>query len=241
EARLTTSTLPGSIGLPNSERSRMRYRSGALAMLAACLCTLFTTASPAHADVAGTALTPDHYGVVAGSADAPVQLEFFCDPQCPDCAQFESASGAAIGDHLGAGHLAVTYRWLTFLDAKRDNDTSARVGNALMLAADPATSATAYQAFVSDLYRNRDPDGDGPGADSIASMARESGVPDQVADRMAAGQSAVDSTAMNAFNRARLVQVNPERPGTPTVYDLRANKLVDTDDVSWLDQLMQPG
>lgn len=217
----------------------MRSWLGILVMLvtAAIVSTGAAGADPG----AATQLTADHYGVLAGSADAPVQLELFCDPQCPDCAEFEAASGDQIGRELGSGRLALTYRWMTFLDAKKQNDKSARVGNALMAATDPATSATAYQAFVADLYRNRDPQGDGPTLDGIAAMARESGVPGQVADRITAGQSAVDTTSMNAFNRVRLLQVNPEKPGTPTVYDLRANRLVDLDDAGWLDRLMQSG
>lgn len=215
-------------------------------MLVACMIA-FPSPAGADPDAPDTFLTPDRFGVVAGSADAPVQLELFCDPQCPDCAKFESASGTAIGRYLGSGQLAVTYRWLTFLDDRRHNDTSARVGSALMLAADPATSATAYQAFVADLYRHQTPrDGDpnAPGVDEIAGMARESGVPDQVVDRITgitAGEPRVDTVAMNAVNRARLSQVNPENPGTPTVDDLKTNSLVDTDDTGWLDRLVQAG
>jgi hypothetical protein len=37
----------------------------------------------------------------------------------------------------------------------QQNDASARIGNALFLAVDVATSATAYQAFVQDLYQHQ--------------------------------------------------------------------------------------
>lgn len=190
-------------------------------------------AAPALAEPPGTVLAPDHFGVLAGSADAPVQLELFCDPQCSECAKFISASGDNLARHLADGDVAVTYRWMTFLDARRDNDTSARVGNALMAAADPTTSAAAYQTLVSGLYRK----GGTPGLEDIAATARESGLPEHVVDRIAAGQPAVDPTSMNAFNRVQLLAANPESPGTPTVYDLTTRTVVDTDEAGWLDRL----
>jgi protein-disulfide isomerase len=192
-------------------------------------------AAPAAAEPPGTVLAPDHFGVLAGSADAPVQLELFCDPQCSECAKFVSASGDDLGRHLAAGDVAVTYRWMTFLDTRRGNDTSARVGNALMAAADPATPAATYQSFVVGLYRK----GGAPSLEDIAATARESGLPDHVVDRIAEGQQAVDPTSMNAFNRVQLLAANPESPGTPTVYDVATRTVVDTDDAGWLDRLMR--
>lgn len=190
-------------------------------------------AAPATAEPPGTALAPDHFGVLAGSADAPVQLEIFCDPQCSECAKFMADSGDELGRHLAAGDVAVTYRWMTFLDARRGNDTSARVGNALMAAADPATSAATYQTFVNELYRN----GGTPNLEDIAATARESGLPEHVVDRIATGQPAVDPTSMNAFNRVQLLAANPESPGTPTVFDVTTRTVVHTDEAGWLDRL----
>ncbi|WP_420109385.1 DsbA family protein [Mycolicibacter arupensis] len=198
-----------------------------------------SVAAPATADPAatGTALAADHFGVLAGSAQAPVQLEIFCDPQCSECAKFEAASGGSLSKHLAAGDVAVTYRWMTFLDARRHNDVSARVGNALMAAADPATSAEAYQGYVNALYRK----GGAPGLDDLATTARESGLPTPVVERIAAGQQAVDTTSMNAFNRVQLLSANPRSPGTPTVYDTATKTVVDTDDAGWLDRLVDAG
>jgi hypothetical protein len=205
-------------------------------MLVTCL---FVSAGPAGADVPGTTRTGDGDGVLVGSADAPVQLEIFCEPQWPVCARFEASSNTDISRVLDSGELAVTYRWLTVLDEKHHSDTSARVSTALMEAADPATPAPAYQDFVADLYRHLGSDGGGPAATDIAGMARESGVPEPVAARINAGVPVVDTAAMNTANRDRLKRVNPENPGTPTVYDLNANKLVDIEDAGWLDRLMQ--
>ncbi len=212
----------------------MRSWLGTLAVLVTFGAAL---ATPAAADpgAPGTALAPDHFGVLAGSPEAPVQLELFCDPQCSECAKFEAASGDALGRHLAAGDVAVTYRWMTFLDARRGNDTSARLGNALMAAADPATEAATYQTFVSALYRK----GGTPSLEDIATTARESGLPPHVVDRIADGQLAVDPTSMNAFNRVQLLAANPDSPGTPTVYDVTTKTVVDTDDAGWLDRLVR--
>lgn len=208
----------------------MRSCLRVLAATALWLVMLHTAA--AHADVPRT---PDGDAVVVGSGDAPVQLEIFCDPQCPDCAALESTYGDRVAGDRASGRLAVTYRWLTFLDDKHHNDVSARVSNALFLAADPSTTPGAYQAFVQDLYRHQSKDG--PNNNDIATMARESGIADEVAARIAAGDYVVDTAALNAANRARLDQVNPANPGTPTVYDLNANRIVDTQDPAWLDDL----
>jgi protein-disulfide isomerase len=200
--------------------------------VATALWLVMLNTGTAHADVPRTA---DGTAVLAGSGDAPAQLEIFCEPQCPHCAELESTSGDRIAGDVASGRLTVTYRWLTFLDDKRRNDVSARVTNALFLAADPSTSPTAYQSFVQDLYRHQS--SNGPSNNDIAAMARESGIPDAVADRIAAGEHAVDTAALNDANRARLAQVNPANPGTPTVYDLKANRLVDIQDPGWLDAL----
>jgi hypothetical protein len=190
-------------------------------------------AGSAHADVLRTG---DDYGVLVGSAAAPVQLEIFCEPQCPHCAELESTYGDPIATGLASGRLAVTYRWLTFLDDKHHNDVSARVSNALFSAADPTTPAMAYQALVQDLYRHQSPDG--PNNDDIAAMARESGVPEVVADRIAAGNQPVDAAALNDANRARLNEENPQDPGTPTIYNLNTKSVVDLQDPGWLDELI---
>lgn len=190
--------------------------------------------APAAPAAPGAVVAADRFSVLAGSPDAPVQLELFCDPQCPICGRFESASGAALGRELGSGRVALTYRWLTFLDARRGNDASARMAAALIRAADPGIPATAYQAFVQNLYRA----GGDPDTDAIAAIARDSGIGEYAVDRIVSGQPFVDTVAMNAVNWARLNQVKPEQPGTPTVYDPKSNTVVDTDAPGWLDRLI---
>lgn len=202
---------------------------------------LLGTAGPAHADPAVTARTDDGQGVRLGAADAPVQLAIFCEPQCPVCAAFEGESGDRLVEGLASHRLAVTYRWLTFLDERRGTDTSARLAGALMTAADPATAPVAYQNFVAQLYRQP---GDGNPA-AVAAIARAAGIPGPIADRIAAvdpaGEPGMDTAAMAAANRRRLVGIDPQNPGTPTVYDLNTNTVVDTDEPGWLERLMPTG
>lgn len=203
-----------------------------LGVLATTLVLVMFTTGTAHADVPRTL---DGNGVLVGSWLAPVQLEIFCEPQCPYCAEMESTDGDKLATAVASGRLAITYRWLTFLNARHHNEVSTRLVNALFLAADPATTPTAYQAFVQDLYRHQSHDG--PAADAVASMARESGLPDVVADRIAAGDDAVDAIAVGEANKARLKDENPDNPGTPTIYNLNTRSVVDTQDPGWLDAL----
>jgi protein-disulfide isomerase len=203
-----------------------------LGVLAAMVGLVMFTTNTAHADVPRTL---DGNGVLVGSWIAPVQLAIFCEPQCPHCAEFESTDGDRLAAALASGRLAITYRWMTFLDGRHHNDVSARLTNALFLAADPATTPTAYQAFVQDLYRHQT--ADGPSNDAVAAMARESGLPDVVADRISAGDNAVDAAAVDAANNASLKEANPENPGTPTIYNLNTKSVVDTQDPGWLDAL----
>ncbi|HEU0192265.1 MAG TPA: thioredoxin domain-containing protein [Mycobacterium sp.] len=216
----------------------MWHRWAAIAAVALGLAGLAGPLTPAPAtaaDAPQTVRTGDGYGVVLGAADAPVRLEIFCEPQCPHCKEFEDTSNPQLTGGIASGRVAVTYRWLTFLDERRHNEASARLANALILAADPAVNPVVYQSFVGDMYRRQERGGDGPSAEDIAAMARESGVPVPIADRIAAGDSAVDTTAMNAVNRDLLKQANPQKPSTPTVFDLNTNTLVDTGEPGWLD------
>ena len=98
---------------------------------------------------------------------------------------------------------------------------------------DRVTLDRVVQALAEPWLRGQEP---ASNAD-IAATARESGVTEAVADRIAAGDYVVDTAALNDANRARLEQVNPQNPGTPTVYDLRANKVVDIQEPGWLDDV----
>ncbi|WP_375485277.1 DsbA family protein [uncultured Mycobacterium sp.] len=220
----------------------MRYWCSVLALvLLACAGCTREVAGIAQVDRhhPGAVVSADRYGVVVGFPNAPVQLEIFIEPQCPHCAEFESAYGDKLASYVSSGRLAVTYRPLTFIDDAKDNHYSARVSNALFVVGRAAILATSYQAFVQTLYQHQDSRGDGPSNDRIADMARESGVSDAVAARIEAGDSGVDVQAMDEANTTRLNSAEPDDPGTPTVYDLKDKKVVDLQDPRWLDNLFK--
>ncbi len=185
-----------------------------------------------------TSVSEDGFGVVAGFPDAPVQIEIFAEPQCSHCADLQRDAGASIRHYLATGQLAVTYRPMTFLDAA-DYDYSARVSNALFVAAqDERTPAVAFQRFVEEVWSDQDPSGRGPTDAEIAEKARAAGIAEDLAGRIAAGEGAVDADEMDVTNYEFLYLLDPINTGTPTVYDLVNDELVDTYDEDWLDRLV---
>lgn len=194
------------------------------------------------------ALSDDGYGIVAGYPDAPVQIEFYTEPQCSHCEELQAAYGGDIERYINLGQLAVTYRPLTFLDTPSTDRHSARVANAMFLAvgAPEATdeakmsSGPEFQRFVEDLWAHQEPGGPGPSDDQMAGMAEESGIPGDVAGRIGDGDTAdnVDIDEMAAYNYGALIGIDPITTGTPTVYDLDTQEKVDIQQDDWLDTLM---
>ena len=227
-------------------------------MTAALLAALAITTAGCTNQVTGTAtqdptqpplaLSDDGYGIVAGYPDAPVQIEFYTEPQCSHCEELQAAYGGDIEHYINLGQLAVTYRPLTFLDTPSTDHHSARVCNALFLAvgAPEATdeakmsSGPEFQRFVEDLWAHQEPGGPGPSDEQMAGMADESGIPDDIASRIGDGDTAdnVDIEEMAAYNFGALLGVDPITSGTPTVYDLGSEEKVDIHDSDWLDNLM---
>lgn len=182
-------------------------------------------------------ISDDGSGILAGYSDAPVRIEIFTEPQCPACAKLQHDSGDDIAKYIGSGQLAVTYRPMTFLD-QTGTDYSARVANAMFLAAGEGTTGAEFQAFVEDLWSHQEPEGSaGPTDDAMADMARESGVsPDRV-DKIAAAEEGVDVDEM-ADQNTELLEGFTSSPGTPTIYDLVNEEQVEIDD-DWLENLMK--
>ncbi len=191
------------------------------------------------------AVSKDGTGIVAGYPDAPVQIELFTEPQCDHCAALQHSFGDEIASYINLGELAVTYRFLTFLDDQPDEDYSWRVVNALFLAAEPTTatktaSGPEFQRFVEGLWANQDPGGPGPSESEMADMATKAGLPAEVAQKIGdvsvAPEADIDEVAKENYNL--LVSVSPSSPGTPMVYDLNKDETVDIHDTDWLDNLM---
>jgi protein-disulfide isomerase len=183
-----------------------------------------------------TAVTEDGFGILAGDPDASAQIELFTEPQCPHCAILQADFGSEIASYIGLGQLAVTYRPVTFLD--QSGDHSARVSNAMFAAADVAPRAVAFQAFVEDLWAHQQPGGTGPSNDEMAEMAQRSGIPAPGVTAIKGGGEAVDTQDMSDLNVELLAEINSQQVGTPTVYDLVNNEVVDISDQNWVSKLI---
>lgn len=187
----------------------------------------------------GVAITSDGFGIVAGFADAPVQLEIFTEPQCPHCAHLQATFGEDIKRYIESGQLAVTYRPMTFLDDEYGIDYSAVAGNALFLTVDSSTSAAAFQTFVEDLWANQQLAFADYNAKDFADLAKESGIPDALVARIGKGDKVIDPDKMESQNQTLLSDESPDSPGTPTVYNLSQKETVDITDDNWLAHLFQ--
>ena len=187
-------------------------------------------------------LSEDGFGIVAGFDNAPVRIEIFTEPQCSHCADLQADFGDQLAYYIGVGALKVTYRPVTFLDEEAGGH-SARVSNALFLAAEGADGAKAtgsqFQRFVEELWANQDPGGPGPSDDEMAEMAKQAGFPENVASKIADGGSAVNVTEMDDANFEYLFEIDVLDTGTPTVYDPAKDEKIDIYDNDWLNKLVQ--
>lgn len=191
----------------------------------------------ANGNKPGAEITEDGWGVQIGYSDAPAQIELYTEPQCPACAQLQKVFGDAIADAVGQGKLAVTYRPLTFLD-RSVTEYSARVANAMFLAAGPETTGADFQAFVQDLWGHQDAEGSpGPTDGAIAGMASDSGIGAEQTAKIEAGTSVVDSDQLNDAN-AEFLGETAGSVATPTVYDMVGEQVVDINDSEWLAKLL---
>ena len=189
----------------------------------------------------GVALTSDGFGIVTGFADAPVQLEIFTEPQCSHCADLQTVYGEDIKTALESGQLAVTYRPLTFLDEEYLIDYSAVASNTLFLAVDPSTGAGTFQTYVEDLWANQDLSFFDFTDQDFADIATDSGLSEEIVGRIADGDAAVDIDELAKANFTALEDVSPESLGTPLVYDLEQQEVVDQSDEDWLANLLKAG
>lgn len=187
-------------------------------------------------------LSTDGYGIVAGFDEAPVQIEIFAEPQCTHCRDLQHDFGDQLAYYITVGSIQVTYRPLTFLDDDYDGYSSL-VANALFLAAEPvgevAASGTQFQRFVEDLWVNQQTDGSSFTGRDLRDMAVSAGLPEAVAKNIQRQKDAVDISDMESANFGLLLDIDPIRTGTPTVYDLKAGEKIDVHEADWLDKLVE--
>lgn len=192
-------------------------------------------------------LTEDRYGIRAGLADAPVQLELYTEPQCTHCADLQKDYGDEFAYYISTGQLAITYRPLTFLDTPATDGPSGRVTNALFAAATPggspvrSTTGRQFQRFVEQLWADQQPGGPGPSDQEFAQLARTVELPGFQVRAIEQGAQVLNTDEladMESTNFESLYEIDPINTGTPTVFDLSAGEKVDVYDDDWLSKLM---
>lgn len=186
-------------------------------------------------DVPGVSLTADGFGIIAGRPDAPAQIEVYTEPQCTHCAHLQDTDGPEMKGLIALGLLTVTYRPVTFLGT--GYGYSAKVAGAMFLAAGHGTSAPALQAYVATLWGHQSPGGSAPSDGQLASWAADSGVSAEAVASIQSGEHAVDTDEMTLTNETRLQAIRDGDAGTPTVYDLSADAVVDIQEAGWLAKL----
>lgn len=186
-------------------------------------------------DLPGVTLTADGFGIIAGRPDAPAQIEVYTEPQCTHCAHLQDTDGPEMKSMIALGLLTVTYRPVTFLDT--EYGYSAKVANAMFLAAAHGTSAPALQAYVATLWGHQNPGGSAPSDGQLAGWAADAGVSAEAVATIQFGEHAVDTDEMTMTNETRLQEIRDGDAGTPTVYDLTGNTVVDIQETGWLAKL----
>jgi hypothetical protein len=240
------------VGIRNTDKRtvvvRMRLARGAGALVAITIAATGCTSMVSGAAVvppgtdasADVALTTDGYGIQLGKSFAPTQIVLYTEPQCSHCAYLQEDFGEDMARYIDDGQLAVTYRFVTFLDTSTDG-YSAQASNAFFLAANPEADIPAanIQNFVSELYMTMELFGVETAGDELVSIASGNGIPPKITNRMDSGDTGVDVKAMDKANEADLKKVRSGDVATPTVFDTSAKEVVDIQDETWLDRLVE--
>jgi protein-disulfide isomerase len=114
------------------------------------------TSTAANAAVPAHTVDSGHV-IVVGSTTAPVTVDLYEDLQCPNCKNFEDASGKTLAQLVAAGTVQAHYHPMAFLDNATNNRYSTRALNAAA-AVEDAAGPTAFQKFHDLLYANQPPE-----------------------------------------------------------------------------------
>jgi protein-disulfide isomerase len=147
-----------------------------------------TDRAPRTAD--GEVVAPSGVGPEGSIAigDGPVTVTVYFDYLCPACGAFEEANGETLQQLLLAEDVTVDLRPISFLDRLSEGtEYSTRSANALatVVDADPDHVWSFHRA----LYAHQPPEGaEGLTDDQLAGIARDVGVPSEVAALFAEGR-----------------------------------------------------
>jgi protein-disulfide isomerase len=155
----------------------------------------------------------DGYSVVVGDADAPLAMQFYEDPQCPICQQFEAAVGEPVQAAIADGKVRVAYHVVSFLDRASQNAYSSRAANALYVVADTA-GPEVFAKYHALLFANQPAENSaGPDDNQLIAWAVEAGA-DEDAVRQPIEDKVYEQWIENATDQMSKDGVN----GTPGVF-----------------------
>ena len=146
----------------------------------------------------------------SGAADVAVYYDY----QCPFCANFEKANGATLDKMMAAGEITVEYHPISILDRlTQGSQYSTRSAQAVAYVAD--ADPAHFVAFHEALFANQPAENTaGPTDPQIAALAVSVGVPQAVADQIAANGGKFTTWVAAATAQGALDGVS----GTPTVF-----------------------
>lgn len=157
---------------------------------------------------------------VAGEdpADA-VEVAVYLDFMCPACGEFERMSGPTLAELRQAGDVVVEYRPIAILDgASRGTEFSSRAAAATGYVADQAPEHVV--AFIDAMFVNQPAQNtSGLSDEDMARIAREAGVPDDVAAGIEDGTYFLGEEGFADWATALTVQASRDLDpiGTPTI------------------------
>ena len=158
-------------------------------------------ARPAHVPASATA---DGDGIVLGSG--PIVVQAYVDFLCPYCRGFELNAGGTLARLVAAGHIALAYHPMNFLDAASTTNYSRRAAAASGCASDGGR----FPEYVRALFKNQPPEG-GPGLsdEQLAELAGSVGLPGAFTECLHSGRYLDWAPYVTALAVARGVQATP--------------------------------
>ncbi|GAB3024390.1 hypothetical protein GCM10011376_09860 [Nocardioides flavus (ex Wang et al. 2016)] len=181
---------------PSDSRYRVARRVGIGVLVALVVAVIAVVVrDPATTDPApragdGEVVAPSGLGPEGSISigDGPVTVTVYFDYLCPACGAFEEANGGTLDQLLQTDDVTVDLRPISFLDELSEGtEYSTRSANALatVVDADPDHAWPFHRA----LYAHQPAEGaEGLTDDQLASIARDVGVPSEVAALFAEGR-----------------------------------------------------
>jgi protein-disulfide isomerase len=224
---------------------------GLVAVAAFVVLVLFITREADKPPLEGVALVPQGStssgaipvgpdgvaGVTEGAAEDAVVVAVYSDYICPICARFEEINGATLDELRATGDVVLEYHPIALLDGySLDSRYSTRAAIAAALVADQAPDM--FLAFHGALLAGQPAENtEGLDGAGIAEIAREAGVPEELAALIESdeylGTDTDDPTTFGPWVKAATEQAvqDMSRPATPTIM-INGTEL-DTEKYDW--------